>query len=129
MVLKKNVFYNRITDDVFEKASRGYLTINGFDKFCEVYKEYTVYLERDSSYVLKRKLYIHSNRMISIDIERNPGYDELKDVVYRISMLELSDNYKHGRKCEMIVGIEDLRDIHRFYTKLEKGVQKLLMSS
>jgi hypothetical protein len=116
--LRKDVFYNR----VFEKASRGYLTINGLHKFCEVYKEYTVYLERDSSYILNRKL--HSNSVISIDIERNPGVND----VYRISMLELSDKYRHGRKCELKVSIEDIRDIHRFYTKLEKGVQKLLMN-
>jgi hypothetical protein len=128
MQLRKDVFYNRITDDVFEKASSGYLTINGFDKFGVVYREYTTYLERDCSYVLKRKLDIHSNRMISIDIERNPGYDDKLKDVYRISMLELSDNYNHGRKCEMMVDIEDLRDIHRFYTKLENGVQKLLMN-
>ncbi len=128
MQLRKDVFYNRVTDDVFEKASSGYLTINGFDKFGVVYREYTTYLERDCSYVLKRKLDTYSNRMVSIDIERNPGYDDRLKDVYRIKMLELSDNYKHGRKCEMMVDIEDLRDIHRFYTKLENGVQKLLMN-
>jgi hypothetical protein len=123
-----DVFYNRITDDVFEKANRGYLTINGLHKFCEVYREYTVYLERECSYVLKRKLDTYSNKVISIDIERNPGYDDRLKDVYRIKMLELSDTYKHGRKCEMIVGIEDIRDRYRFYTKLERGVQKLLMN-
>jgi hypothetical protein len=126
-----DVFYNRITDDIFEKASKGYLNIYGVHKFCEVYKEYTVYLVRDSSYVLNRKLDIHSNRMISIDIERNPVYamvnDKLKDV-YLIKMLELNDKYRHGRKCEIKVDIEDMRDIHRFYSLLENGVQKLLMS-
>jgi hypothetical protein len=74
---------------------------------------------------------IHSNRMISIDIERNPVYamvnDKLKDV-YLIKMLELNDKYRHGRKCEIKVDIEDMRDIHRFYSLLENGVQKLLMS-
>jgi hypothetical protein len=124
-----DVFYNRITDDIFEKASKGYLNIYGVHKFCEVYKEYTVYLVRDSSYVLNRKLHTHGNSVISIDIERNPVYDNKLKVVYLIKMLELSDSYKHGRKCEIKVDIEDIRDIHRFYSLLENGVQKLLMRS
>jgi len=125
MQLRKDVFYNRVTDDVFEKASSGYLTINGLNKFGEINTEYNPYNEYEDSYLLRRLIDANTDDIIQIQINRNP-INVFHNTQYLITMIELKDGWKRRREGSILMSIEGIRDMNGFQKRLEEEVNKYL---
>jgi len=105
--------------------NKRYLTIKGLNKFCEINTEYNWYNEYEDSYLLRRNLDVIANHMLSIQIERTPILcNNIKE--YPITILELEDGWKRRRERSILIGIDDIRDMNRFYKRLEEEVNKLL---